>query len=99
MAIVFKGTDAKVARMPGVKKDIRERRNAIAVEARALLAAHRQTGNHRIVTETHGPDGLVILEGRSPVSVEFGRGAYIRPDGTHVGGMEGLNILGRAARL
>ena len=103
MAVVYKGTDAKVAHMPGVKVAVREKRDEIAAAARALLAKHRATGNHRILVATEDTDGLVILEGRSPLSVEYGRGEYVRPgpngQQVHVGAMEGLHILGRAAGL
>jgi hypothetical protein len=99
MAKVYPGTDAHVAHMRGVKKAVRVKRDEVAALARADLAGHRATGDHSIKTASEDTDGLVILEGRSPLSVEFGRSAYVRSDGVHVGAMEGLNILGRAAGL
>lgn len=103
MAVVYKGCDSGVAHMREVKKVIREHRDEIAVKAKALLAEHRATGDHKILKLMEDTDGLVILEGRSPLSVEFGRQEYIRsgPDGqqVYVGPMVGLNILGRAAGL
>lgn len=103
MASVKAGTDAYVAHMRGVKKGVRELRDDIAGDARAILRGHRATGDHQILVVMEDTDGLVILEGRSPLSIEFGRGEYIRtgPDGqeVYVGPMEGLNILGRAAGL
>lgn len=103
MASVKAGTDAYVAHMRGVKKGIREERDVVAKAARRILAEHRASGDHQILVLMEDTDGLVILEGRSPLSVEFGRSEYIRigPDGqqVYVGPMEGLNILGRAAGL
>lgn len=99
MATVYKGTDAYIAHMRGVKVGVREKRDEVAKAARALLREHRATGDHAIRVAMEDTDGLVILEGRSPLSVEFGRSAYTRSDGRYVGPMEGLNILGRAAGL
>lgn len=99
MASVKPGTDAYIAHMRGVKKAVREHRDVVAKAARVLLGEHRDTGDHTIRVAMEDTDGLVILEGRSPLSVEFGRSAYTRSDGRFVGPMEGLNILGRAAGL
>lgn len=100
MAKVYPGTDAYVAHMRTTKKAVRVKRDEVAAAARALLAAHRETGDHRITTAMEDTDGLVFLEGRNPLSVEYGRGGYVRAsDGVHVGPMEGLQILGRAAGL
>ena len=103
MATVYKGCNSGIAHMREVKVVVREHRDVIAVKAKALLAEHRRTGDHKIRTLMEDTDGLVILEGRSPLSVEFGRQEYIRsgPDGqqVYVGPMMGLHILGRAAGL
>lgn len=99
MAVVYPNTNDRVAHMREVKKAVRLERDAIARAARANLAAHRETGNHRIRTLMEDTDGLVILEGRNPLSVEYGRGGYVRDDGVSVGPMDGLQILGRAAGL
>jgi hypothetical protein len=99
VATVYAGTDAYVAHMRPVKAAVRAKRDEVAAAARANLAAHRETGNHRIRTAMEDTDGLVILEGRNPISVEYGRGGYTRADGRYVGPMDGLQILGRAAGL
>ena len=96
MAVVYPNTDAYVAHMRPVKKAVRLKRDEMARTARAILRAHRETGNHRIRVAMEDTDGLVILEGRDPLAVEFGRGGYTRDDGRFVGPMEGLQILGRA---
>ena len=49
-----------------------------ATRARALLAAHRKTGEHKIHYEGHTSDQFghidhyVVMEGRAAASVEFG---------------------------
>jgi hypothetical protein len=99
MATVYPGTDAHVAHLRSVKAAVRKLRDEVARAARANLKAHRETGDHQIRIASEDTDYLVILEGRSPLSVEYGRGGFTRDDGVHVGPMEGLHILGRAARL
>lgn len=99
MAVVYPRTNDRVAHMEGVKLGVRLLRDEVAGRASALLVQHRATGDHRIVKVMEDTDGLVILEGRSPLSVEYGRAGFTRDDGRYVGPMEALNILGRAAGL
>jgi hypothetical protein len=99
VAVVYARTDDRVAHMRGVKVGVRLLRDEVAAAAEALLAQHRRTGEHRIVKVMEDTDGLVILEGRAAITLEYGRGGYTRDDGTYVGPMEPLNILGRAAGL
>lgn len=103
MAVVYPGTDGHVAHLAGSKAAVRELRDEVAARARADLEARRVTGDHQILVAMQDTDGLVILEGRSPLSVEYGRGEYTRvgADGqlVYVGPMDGLHILGRAAGL
>lgn len=99
MAVVYPNTNDRVAHMPEVRKAVRLLRDEYARSARANLRAHRETGNHRIRTLMEDTDGLVILEGRDPLAVEYGRAGYVRDDGVTVGPMDGLHILGRAAGI
>lgn len=93
------GVNAYIAHMPGVKKAVRAKGREIQGRAEALFAAHNRPGGHEITGERRDTDYLVSLVGPAPLSVEFGRGPFTRDDGVHVGPMEGLHILGRAAGL
>ena len=37
---------------------------------------------------------MISLVDDAALSIEYGRGGYVRADGVHVGPMEGLHILG-----
>lgn len=63
----------------------------MAVVARRIFAQHNRPGGHEIEVVHARKDSHVCLEGRAPLSVEFGRS----PDSDGKGAMRGLHILGR----
>lgn len=96
---------AIVAHLPGVKRAVHGKGREIQRRAEALFDEHDRPGGHRVTGEpvkadTVGARGqidyLVSIEGPVPHIIEFGREGYTREDGTKVGPMEGLRILGRA---
>lgn len=91
--------DAFVAHMVGVKRTVRAEGKAIEARAEALFAPHNRPGRHEIVGGFGDTDYHVALIGPVPVVVEFGREGFTREDGVHIGPMQGLHILGRAAGL
>lgn len=88
-----------IAHLRGVRKAVADEGREIQQRAQALFKMHDHPGGHRIVGVKADTDYHVILEGPAPLSVEFGREAFTRADGVHVGAMQGLHILGRAAGL
>jgi len=99
MAVVYKGTDAYVAHMPGVKKAVHAHGREVKSRAERLLAQHRAQGVARIEGEVQNTDYLVSLVDKAALSIEYGREGFTREDGVRVGPMVGLRILGRAAEL
>lgn len=98
MAEVVPGLDRRIAGLPGVQASVKAVTEQVAAVARADLDQHRQSGGHQIVVERPNPlDYDVVLIGPAPVTVEYGRDGYTRPDGTKVGPMEGLGIMRHAA--
>ncbi len=96
MASVARNLDARLARQRGVRDAVRAEAEEIAGRARGRLATHKETGAASIEV-THGAvDSLVELVDPAALSIEFGRGAYTRPDGQKVGPMAGLHVLGGA---
>jgi len=90
--------ERRLAASRGVQAVVHATANEIGARAKALLAAHRQTGNASIKVDHSGIDSEVILDDPASLSIEYGRGGYTRKDGTYVGPAEGLHILGRAIR-
>lgn len=88
-----------IAHLPGVRREVVAVGKEIQSRAETLFAAHDRPGGHRIVGEKGDTDYHVILEGPVPVVIEFGREGFTRADGRHIGPMQGLHILGRAAGL
>lgn len=95
MAHVDKGTDSYIAHMAGVKTSVRNETSDIKGRADALFDAHNRPGGHEIDMSLGRTDGVVTMSGPAPVNVEYGR----PPNADGRGRMEGLHILGRAARL
>lgn len=91
--------NAFIAHMPGTKKAVREVGKEVQARAEALFEPHNHPGRHEIVGESGITDYTVSIVGPVPVVIEFGREGFTRRDGVHVGPMEGLHILGRAAGL
>ncbi|MBO0830327.1 MAG: DUF5403 family protein [Streptosporangiales bacterium] len=94
MATVDKNANDIAAHLPEVRRAVKTQADQIATQARALLAPHRRTGDHRIEVTAGRVDALVSLVGDAALSVEFGRGASSRS-----GAMQGLYIISRAAGL
>jgi hypothetical protein len=77
-----------IAPQPEVQSEVRKQANRLAKIAEGRLAAHRRTGDHKIVTEKRVSmkygflDYLISMEGSAPMSVEFGhrnhRGGYVQ---------------------
>lgn len=91
------------AHMPGVKAATKAEGREVQARAKALFAPHDRPGRHRIGGRSEDTDYLVTLEGPAPIVIEYGREGFDqkRPDGSviHVGPMQGLHILGRAAGI
>lgn len=76
-----------IAPQPEVQAEVRKQANRLGKIASGLLAAHRRTGDHKIVVEKRTSmkygflDYLISMEGSAPMSVEFGhrnhRGGYV----------------------
>jgi hypothetical protein len=94
---VYRGVDAKVAHMAGVKAAVHANGREIEARAQAFLASHHRTGEAHIEGDVQGTDYLVSLVDPAALSIEFGRAGYTTKGGGHVGPMEGLHILRRAA--
>lgn len=92
-----------IAHEDGVQRALAKHTDKVAARARVLLAEHHHDGDAEIDTQTGDIDHYVVLSDErgqhAALSIEFGREAYEREDGTEVGAMEGLHILGRAAKL
>jgi uncharacterized protein DUF5403 len=88
--------ERRLAASGGVQKAVHAAADEIGARARALLAAHRQTGNASIKVDHSGIDSEVILDDPASLSIEFGRGGFTRKDGQYVGPAEGLHILARS---
>jgi hypothetical protein len=80
-----------------VQKALRDRGKKMARVGKSLLASHRRTGSHDVKYEGHRSttqyghiDHYVIMDGRAPISVEFG---HHTRNGKWV---QGLYILTRA---
>lgn len=92
--------NAFIAHLPGVKATVWAEGKKIQARAEALFASHDRPGGHHITGGKGITDYVVSLEGPVPVVIEFGREAFTRKsDGVHIGAMQGLHILGRAAGL
>jgi hypothetical protein len=95
--------NAYIAHMAGVKGAVHAEGRQIESRADALFASHNRPGRHEIVGEKQDTDYIVSLEGPAAVSVEYGREGFTqtRDDGStrDIGPMEGLHILGKAAKL
>jgi hypothetical protein len=68
----------------------------MAPKARALLKAHRITGDTKIRVRHGKVDSFVVMEGVGAVSIEYGHGTYIGPRG-YVGPSRGLYIMSTVA--
>ncbi|WP_117198976.1 DUF5403 family protein [Nocardiopsis sp. TNDT3] len=95
MARVDKNCNAKVARLPGVKGAVRDRAEILARRARGLLAAHRETGQARIVVTKGKIDAFVSLEDPNAAAIEYGREAGVSSSGRPYAAQEGLYIIHR----
>lgn len=80
-----------------VQRALREHAKKVTRVAKALLAAHRDTGAHEVVYEGHSSteafghiDHYVVMKGPAPISVEFG---HRKKNGKWV---HGLYIMTRA---
>jgi hypothetical protein len=99
MAQVNRNVARIAAREPGVRKAVRAKAGELAGRARAVLAAHRRTGATQIEV-THGKvDAFVSMVGEGAISIEYGHGAYTRPDGREVGASQGLYVIHKTAGL
>jgi hypothetical protein len=99
MAQVYAFTDEHVAHLRGVRVELHAEADAIAARAKVDLRSHRDTGNAKItVTRGNQLDYFVNLDDPAALSIEYGREAYDTGD-RHVGAMQGLYILHKAARL
>jgi hypothetical protein len=99
MGEVYPATDAKMAHLPGVKAAVHAKGREIQSTAQSLLASHRHTGAARIDGETQDTDYVIYLVDPAALSIEFGRSGYTTKRGGHVGPMEGLHVLRRAAGI
>ncbi|NGO71450.1 DUF5403 family protein [Streptomyces boncukensis] len=88
----------QLARMPGVREAVRSRANSIASRARSDLAQHRAEGHARIEVTRGRTDVVVSLVDVAALSIEYGRDDFTNGRGRHVGAMQGLYIMTRAAR-
>lgn len=95
MAYIRPDCNSIVAHLFGVKDAVFVEGMEVKARADGLFAKHNRPGGHEISIEAENPDTLIHLEGRAPLSVEYGRA----PDAEGKGRMEGLHILGRAAGL
>ena len=93
MATVYGWVDEYVAHLGGVRRTVAGHGDDLAARARARLAAHRETGAASIDVDHGAVDTVVSLVDPAALSIEFGRGGYVRGDGVHVGPMDGLHIL------
>lgn len=93
--IVYPQAESIVAHLDGVHAAVLHEGVSVAERATALLAAHRQSGNHRIELHAGRTDARVDLTGRYPAAVENGRG----PNANGRGAMRGLHVMIRAAGI
>lgn len=93
MASVTRDLDARIAHLPGVKAEVRRVGDGIGARARARLAAHRSTGEARVVVEHGSTDTVVALLDPAALSIEFGRAGFTTASGRRVGPMRGLHIV------
>ncbi|WP_346007463.1 DUF5403 family protein [Janibacter terrae] len=91
-----------LAMMPGVQAAVKENADTVEERAKTLFAQHDRPGGHRIRSRKRGPDRLVYLTGPAPLSLELGH--FTRAPASPSGDwtptrVEGLHIMGRAARV
>lgn len=103
MASVNKRIASITSHMPGVKDAVRAEGKEVEARAKALFAHHNRPGRHEIRGVREDTDYLVYMAGPVPIVIEYGREGFEQKlkDGStrHVGPMQGLHILGRAAGL
>lgn len=85
--------EKKIALLPGVRAEVVGEAQRMAVEARAALAPHRETGQARIQVRRRGPDAVVSLVDPWAIAIEFGHDEYVRSDGHRVGASEGIHVM------
>ncbi|WP_405057051.1 DUF5403 family protein [Kribbella sp. NBC_01505] len=92
-----------VALTDEVQEPLASLTSEIAERAQSLLVEHRHDGDAQIETAHGDIDHFVILSDErgqaAALSIEFGREAGETKDGRKVTHMEGLHVLGRAAKL
>jgi hypothetical protein len=100
-----------VAGLPGVKLEVDQATDELALRAKQLLRQHVNQDVAKIETARGRRDGYVVLvdanvtneenaDSNSAASIEFGRAGYVDPDtGEEYGEMKPLRILYRAAKL
>jgi len=93
MAWVNPNIDRIMSRDKGVRTAVRAKRDEIARVAEGLFASHDNPGGHEITTDDGRTDAFVSLEGRAPLSVEFGHWQETKNGREFV---DGLHVLGRA---
>jgi hypothetical protein len=96
---VYKGMDAKIAHMAGVKAAVHAKGREIEARANVFLAPHRRTGQAHIEGDVEDTDYVVSLVDPAALSIEFGRGGYTTKSGAQIGPAEGLHVLRRAAGI
>lgn len=73
MAIVYRSCNETVAHLPGVVGAVRAAGERGAAGAKAILAAHFETGASKIEVKYGRTDTVVSLVDKAAVSIEFGR--------------------------
>lgn len=90
--------DSIVAHMKPVRAVVRLEADDIGIRAEGLFAEHNRPGGHEIKVEHGRVDSEVVMTGPAPLSVEYGHFQGSGRLGVRRF-VEGLHILGRAARL
>lgn len=90
--------DSIVARMKPVRAVVRLEAAEVGTRADGLFAEHNRPGGHEIKVAHGRVDSEVVMTGPAPLSVEYGHFMGDRRLGVRRF-VEGLHILGRAARL
>jgi hypothetical protein len=100
MASVTKNLDQILARTRPVRDVVRGTADDIAGRARAILAAHRESGDSTVTVEHDRVDSFVVLDDPNggALAIEFGRGAGTDSRGRKVGAMEPIAPLRRGIR-
>lgn len=89
MATLRRNLDADIAHMPGVREAVAEDLEARATRVRAVVAAHRRTGDLEsgLTVRTNRVDSTITLEDAAVFAINDG---HVSPSGSWVEGIHAI---------